>query len=84
MLKIKKLTAEWCGPCRAIDRLLDPYVEKGLVYDKIDIESEEGIELTQKHNVRGIPYFIDGETGEPMNLDYMGVYKLVTEEYGRI
>lgn len=53
---VLKFGADWCGPCRSVDRSLDQLTEThgaSVIVQKIDIDQEP--ELSKTFGVRGIP-----------------------------
>ncbi|CAA6798813.1 MAG: Thioredoxin [uncultured Sulfurovum sp.] len=60
--------AEWCGPCRAINPLIDELsvkYEGQLVVGKVNADAQQG--LVAKYGIRSVPtlYFVkDGEPKE--------------------
>lgn len=52
MIKVIKLYADWCGPCRVMETMLQ---ENDIKHDSIDITSPEGEELATKYSIRAIP-----------------------------
>lgn len=59
MLKILDFWAEWCGPCKFMEPLMDE-LEKELK-DKVEIEKinvDENQELAAKYQVLSIPTYI--------------------------
>jgi mycoredoxin len=66
MAEIKMYTTAWCGDCRRAKRFLG---ERGVEYEEIDIEQEEGAaELVMSLNdgKRKVPTFVVG--GRAFNL----------------
>ena len=63
MANIKMYTTAWCGDCRTAKRFLN---ERGISYEEIDIEQQEGAaEYVMKINggKRKVPTFeVDGRT----------------------
>jgi thioredoxin 2 len=57
--EIIKVSAEWCGPCKAyapvFDECEDDMVAKGWEVKRLDVDSEEGREFAMKHGIRGVP-----------------------------
>ena len=49
------LGASWCAPCNATKLFLD---NRGITYDYIDIDTDEGMELAATHNIKGIPAMV--------------------------
>lgn len=62
---ICKLGAEWCGPCRAMEPIIENVSEKMQGKAKVmDIDVEESPDISTAYRVRNIPtilYFKDGE-----------------------
>ena len=50
--EILVFTGEWCSNCSPWKKMLD---EKGVQYTAIDIDTDEGAALAQKHGVRALP-----------------------------
>lgn len=70
--KIIKLSATWCGPCRAFGstfhRVSEMEEYKDIEFKEIDIEKDEdGEVLAEKYQVRSVPttVLVD-EDGEPI------------------
>ena len=67
-IKLIKFGADWCGPCRAIDPVIDEIKaeydanpEKGVEILKLDVDTES--EATVKYSIKSIPtliYEVDG------------------------
>ena len=51
-MKIIKLYADWCGPCKVVEQTL---LDLGIEHESINIESDEGDELASKYSIRSIP-----------------------------
>lgn len=59
-MKIIKYGADWCGPCKQVDKVLE---EAGVEYDNINVEENNDIAVAK--NIRNIPYiefYKDGDT----------------------
>jgi len=58
--------AEWCGPCRAMESMVDEFSEiaedKGILVIKIDVDTQS--ELANEYSIRSIPCFMYLEGGE--------------------
>lgn len=54
-MKLLKFEAEWCGPCKAVDRELEK-CRHGAELVRINIE--EDTSATQLHRVRSVPTMI--------------------------
>lgn len=57
--KIINLHASWCNPCKAFEstfnRVASNEKYKDITFERIDIESDEGIKLTEEFHVKSIP-----------------------------
>lgn len=51
-MKLIKLYADWCGPCKVLESMLR---ECGIEHESVNIDSPDGEGLSLKHNVRAIP-----------------------------
>ena len=51
-MHVVKVYAEWCGPCKVLDKMLQ---ESNIEYKSVDIDSSEGEELSLTHKIRGVP-----------------------------
>lgn len=51
-MKLIKLYADWCGPCKVLENMLS---ECGIEHENVNVDSPDGDELSFKHNVRAIP-----------------------------
>jgi len=58
--------AEWCGPCRAMEPMIDEFKEiaeqRGVTVVKVNVDKNS--ELASEHGIRSIPCFIYLEDGE--------------------
>lgn len=52
MSKIIKIYADWCGPCKVLEKML---VESNVEHESVNIDSPDGEGLSLKYNVRAIP-----------------------------
>lgn len=51
-------TASWCSQCSNVKKTLDA---RGCVYETVDVDSSDGMELAAKHCIRSLPSaLIDG------------------------
>ena len=54
-MKVMKFYATWCGPCKAMSKLLEG-MDNLPVIEEIDIDSN--MELAAKFNIRSVPTLI--------------------------
>ena len=54
-MRLFKIGANWCGPCRALDKLLE---DNNIKYEHIDIDTPDGEGLSIKFNVTSIPTLV--------------------------
>ena len=52
MKKVVKLYADWCGPCKVLERMMR-YLD--IKHENVNIDSPDGEGLSIKHSVRAIP-----------------------------
>lgn len=52
MKKVVKLYADWCGPCKVLERMMR---DLDIKHENVNIDSPDGDGLSIKHNVRAIP-----------------------------
>lgn len=62
--------ADWCANCKLVKPMLG-----NIDYKYIDVDSDEGINLTAKYGIRGLPTLINTETSDR----FTGVPKNVAE-----
>lgn len=55
MVKLLKFEAEWCGPCKALDRELDKCRAE---FELVRVNIEEDTGATRLHRVRSVPTLI--------------------------
>ena len=58
--RIVNLHAVWCAPCRKFEETFnivanDESLNKDIKFERYDIESDEGTELTEKYSVKAVP-----------------------------
>lgn len=62
--KILKFEADWCPPCKNLNKLLEDSVFEDIEIVRVDIDQPENSELLQEHQIRNIPtmvYFLNDE-----------------------
>lgn len=50
--------ASWCGPCRAMNIILDRFEEKhpsAVVLLRFDVDYAENVDLTERYNIVSVP-----------------------------
>ena len=60
--------AEWCPSCRTLlptfRKLKKCYADSGIDFKEIDVESDEGVDLSVKYKIRNIPVILITKDGE--------------------
>ena len=69
-MKFYKFYADWCGPCRALDKLLK---DNNIKYEHIDIDTPDGEGLSIKFNVTSIPTLVITDDEENVLRKRIGV-----------
>ena len=67
MIKVLDLWAEWCGPCKFMEPMIEELEKefKGKVeFEKINVDENQ--ELTAKHGVMSIPTYIIEKDGQEL------------------
>ena len=67
MIKVLDFWAEWCGPCKFMEPLIDELEKelKGKVtFEKINVDENQ--ELTAQHGVMSIPTYIIEKDGQEL------------------
>lgn len=64
MVTVKDFYAEWCGPCKQQEPILEQLQEKypGINFEKIDVD--ENPEEAENYGVRSVPTIIVEDSGE--------------------
>ena len=57
-------SANWCGPCKAMNPMLEKAIEEGHRIFKIDVDND--VDYGAQHNVRALPTFFIYENGEQL------------------
>jgi len=52
-MKMKLVTAEWCGPCSMLKNILD---QKGLKVEMIDLDDSP--DFIKEHNIKSVPTLV--------------------------
>ena len=55
-MKLIKLSATWCGPCKMLSNTLKDVDLSGYEFVEIDVDQHRG--LAMKYNIRGVPVLI--------------------------
>jgi thioredoxin len=53
-MKLLKFSADWCGPCKALDRELDKLPDLDVI--RVDVDKDTG--ATRLHQIRSVPVLI--------------------------
>ena len=69
-MRLFKIGANWCGPCRALDKLLE---DNNIKYEHIDIDTPNGEGLSIKFNVTSIPTLVITDDEENVLKKRIGV-----------
>lgn len=51
-MEIRLIGASWCAPCKAVKQYLET---SGVVYEYLDIDDEETLELASTYGIRSVP-----------------------------
>jgi thioredoxin 1 len=54
-MELLKFSAEWCGPCKALSKIMK---EIDFPYPVTEIDIDEKIELASKYSIRSVPTLI--------------------------
>lgn len=69
-MRLFKIGANWCGPCKALDKLLE---DNNIKYEHIDIDTPNGEGLSIKFNVTSIPTLVITDDEENVLRKRIGV-----------
>lgn len=79
MIKVKRFTAEWCSPCRALAPIIEEIKTENpdVTFETIDVD--ENPDVVSEYGIRGIPVVIvqnDGiETSRFVGIQPKNVYE---------
>lgn len=79
MIKVKRFTAEWCSPCRALGPIIEEIKTENpdVTFETIDVD--ENPDVVSEYGIRGIPVVIvqnDGiETSRFVGIQPKNVYE---------
>ena len=60
IMDVKLIGTDWCAPCKMVKQILK---EKGIDYDYLDGDTDEGLSEAEAAGARGFPIvFIDNDT----------------------
>lgn len=62
---VVKFGADWCGPCRALDKVIAEYSRQGSGVDIVMIDVDERGDLASHYKVSGIPKVMMFNQGKP-------------------
>lgn len=72
-MKLRIFSAEWCNTCKPYKTLLD---SSAVVFENVDIDSDEGQSLAAKNNIRSLPTTqVLNDAGEVVKT-YIGAQKV--------
>ena len=55
-MKLIKLSATWCGPCKMLSNTLEDVDLSGYEFVEIDVDQQRDIAM--KYNIRGVPVLV--------------------------
>lgn len=61
-----KFGAEWCGPCKVLESILDELEQSGIDYQigECDIDDEEIFNIGDSYGIKNIPFICIFKNGE--------------------
>ncbi len=65
MLEVKRFSAVWCGPCRALAPVMEGIKSQysNVVFETIDVDVDENFELAGKYGIRSVPTVVIEKNG---------------------
>ena len=63
---VVKFGADWCGPCRSLDKVIDEYQQQSGSVKVVKIDVDERGDLASHYKVSGIPKVIMFKQGQPV------------------
>jgi len=57
-MKIYFVHAEWCSPCKLMEKKLEQLTNGGIEFDLVEIDVDKNIEFCRKNNITHIPTLI--------------------------
>lgn len=57
-MKLIKFSAEWCGPCKAMNNVVNKVLVKFPALEFEDIDIEDNINIAEHYNVKNLPTFV--------------------------
>lgn len=57
-MKLIKFSAEWCGPCKAMNNVVNNVLVKFPALEFEDIDVEDNINIAEHYNVKNLPTFV--------------------------
>lgn len=73
---------EWCHSCRKMKPLFYDEVKRlGVKYEVIDVESDEGVELSIKYTVRNVPTLVFVKNGQEIGRETGSTAYLKIKDY---
>jgi thioredoxin 1 len=67
MVKVKRFTANWCSPCRALAPIIEEIKQEYADVEFETIDIDENPELVSEYGIRGIPVVIVQNNGIETN-----------------
>lgn len=80
-MKLVKLSAVWCGPCKQIAPIVEAVTEKyGIELVEVDVDEQQ--EVTAQYRVRGVPTLVlVDDQGNEVSRKVGGVSQLQLEKW---